>query len=352
MKSISYLPILDISDIKTFNRLLVYNKKRDFESLTRNSLIKELDSKIKHRVIYSMLIPQKESLEIYNEILDGPSPQKIIDYLILLYKKILGEHKPEKINLIAILRSGLPLALLLRYIIYKIHGIKVKVSAISPNYIDQIDIDSFKNYIGNFNNNIESIFVDSWCSEGVTYNIVKNFWIKLFPDKKFYYTVLSNLSSFEKEDLIYAVKKDFLIPWSICQTDNLGIGNYFLHPIDRKCCTFIIPENKRKIKNSEIIYRKIIDQRVKDKLDINELYQEDRTSRYPTRKQINISIIKLGINECIKSIDKKDNIELYINNASENPDNKILERYAKINSIKYQNTSKELSFVVRNFSQK
>ncbi|MCG2700212.1 hypothetical protein L6274_04115 [Candidatus Parcubacteria bacterium] len=109
MKSISFLPVLDISDLKIFNQLVIYNKKRDFESLTRNSLIKKLDSKTKHRVIYSMLMPQKESLEIYNEALRNLSMQKVVDYLILLYGKILGKHDLKKIHLIAVLRSGLPL---------------------------------------------------------------------------------------------------------------------------------------------------------------------------------------------------------------------------------------------------
>jgi len=62
-------------------------------------------------------------------------------------------------------------------------------------------------------------------------------------------------------------------------------------------------------------------------------------------------IIKLGINECIKSIDKKDDIKLYISNTPKNS-YKILEKYAKINSVRYQYTSKKQSFVIRDFSQK
>jgi len=160
MKSTPRLPILDITDLTIFNQLIVYNTKRNLKSLEHNPLIKELEDKIKHRVIYSMLVPKKESLEIYDEIINSSIPQKIIDYLILLYKKITKIRDPEKVNLVAVLRSGLPLALLLRYIIYKVHGTVIQVSAISPNYIEQIDIELFKDYIRNLNKDIESIFVD------------------------------------------------------------------------------------------------------------------------------------------------------------------------------------------------
>lgn len=299
-----------------------------------------------------MIAPQKGSLKIYNEVLNGLASQKVIDYLILFYKKILEKHNPEKISLVAVLRSGLPLALLLRYIIYKAYNIEIEISAISPNYIDHIDINSFKNYINRFGNDITSIFIDGWCSEGVTYEIVKNFWDNLFPNKKFLYAVLSNVSSFKKEDLLYATNKDILIPWSICQTDNIGLSNYFLHPSDEKSCAFIVPKNKRKIKNSEPIYREIIDRKLKNKLTFKKIDQEDISADCPSYSQTDAGIIKFGVNECIKSIDKKDNIKLYISNESKNSYNEILKKYAKINSVKYQTISQRQSFVIRDFSQK
>ncbi len=352
MKSTPYLPILDISDLTIFNQLITYDKKRDLKSLSHNPLIEELDDKTRHRVIYSMLTPQKESLKIYDEVINGFAPQKVIDYLILLYKKITEIHNPEKINLVAVLRSGLPLTLLLSYIIYKVHNVKIQVSSISPNYINQIDISLFKNYIKNLNKDIKFIFVDGWCSEGVTYNIVKEFWNNLFPDKKFWYAVLSNLSLLEEKSLIYATRKDVLIPWSICQTDNLGLSNYFLHPIDGTSCAFIIPKDNLKIRNSEHVYRKLIDHKIKYKILFNEPCQEEIKHKYLINDRYDVGVVKLGINECIKSIDKKDDIKLYIKNTPENSYNEILKKYAKANSIKYQNTSKKQSFIIRNFNQK
>jgi hypothetical protein len=347
MKSKLHLPIFDINDLIIFNKFIVYSENRNLKSLVCNPLIRKLDSKIKNRVIHSMLEPNKESLKIYNEVINGSVSNEIIDYLILLYKKIIKIHNPEKINIIAIMRSGLPLAQLLRYLIYKIHGVKIKISAISPNYIDKIDINKFENYIKNLDKNTNSVFIDSWCSEGVTYNIIKKFWSNLFPEKIFWYAVLSNLSPIKEKSLIYATREDILIPWSICQTDNVGFSNYFPHHINEVSCAFVIPKEKIKIKDNDFVYRKLIDYKIKHKISLNESSQ--KYIKPKNIKYYNTGIIKLGINECIKSIDKKDDIKLYISN-SKNPYNIILKKYAKVNSIEYQNTPNKQSFVIRKFS--
>lgn len=344
--------LLNIESLKVFNQLLIYDKSRTVRTLLADPLIQKLELRVKNRVVSSMLTPKRAVLELYNEVMCSSIVDEIVDYVFVLCQSILSQYDydPRKILFVAVLRSGFPLASLLRYVIYRLRNIKVEVVAITPNYIDQIDIVSFRNHIDTDGSDKDVVFIDGWCSEGTTYTIVKRFWNNLFPNKDFKYVVLLNLSSIESDDLLCATGKDVLIPWSICQTDNLGISNYFLHPGTNRSCAFLIPGNRRKIQNSEISYRRIIDYRIRNGSYPMDVQTNKRKKKSSNKKKAE-RLAKLGINECIKSIDKNDAVELYVNERISGSHANILKRYAQINSLPFQITSGENCLVVRDFSQ-
>lgn len=343
------LPVLDIEDLKIFNQIIPYNKDRTVHDLFKDDLVTRLDTRVKQRVVASMLIPDLMSLRLYRGVLNSIIVEEVAGYVIKLYKKLAASCCFERLSFVAVLRSGFLLAALLRYIVYRMCKIKIDVVAITPNYIDRIFLDLFTDYVGQANGDI--LFVDGWCSEGVTYNILKKFWQDLYPYKDFRYAVLSNVSRVMDDDLVWGTRNDILAPWSMCQTDNLGLGNYFLHPINGYSSAFIIPTDRRLLGNSEHIYRKVVDCQLKDGGNLNLLDSSPEIDSLTTR-QMSVGMVKFGINECIKAIDKRDNGDLYIGNHVEKIYSDVLQKYAKVKGIGYRPTEQPYCFFVKNFSQK
>ena len=343
------LSVLDIEDLKIFNQVIPYVKDRMMCDLIKDDLITKLDDRVRQRVIASILTPNPMSLRLYQEVLNGVVVEDVVGYVIKLYKKLATSCCFERLFFVAVLRSGFLLAVLLRYIIYRRHKIKIDVVAITPNYIDKIFLDLFTDCVDQSNKDV--LFVDGWCSEGVTYNILKKFWQNLYPYKKFRYAVLSNVSRVMDGDLLWGTRNDVLAPWSMCQTDNLGLSNYFVHPTNGYSSAFIITADRKLLENSESIYREIVDRQLKDAGILNSLDSSPEIGNL-TIKQMPVSMIKFGINECIKAIDKRDKGDLYISNHLKKIYSDVLREYAKISGIKHRPTEQPYCFFVKNFSQK
>lgn len=343
MKKISYLPILDCRDIPIFNPLTIYGDKRDIKSLSNNSIIRSLKGKLKETVTASLLFPKKAILKLHDDVINGPIMKCSVNHIIDLYNKIIEVCDFDNTLFVAVLRSGFSLAVLLRYIIYKIHDVEVEIIGITPNYIDYIYRDKLKRFISNENKLI--LFIDGWCSAGITYNIVKDMWDDLFPRQKFYYVVVTNPLAIKDNELLYETTEDILLPWSICQTDNIGLSNYFLNPSTNLSTAFYLPKKLRKIKNIEEIYRKFID---KTLINQDKEYRNDEENYFfndqivsrkyildtKSRNDIKKGIIKVGINECVKSLDKNDASEIIIDEKIDKLYEDFLKKYAQIYGVK------------------
>jgi len=300
-----------------------------------------LKGKLRERVVASLLFPKEAILKLHDDIIRGAIIDRSVPHIIGLYDKILKVCDLNNALFVAVLRSGFSLAVLLRYIIYKIHNIEVEIVGITPNYIDNIYIDDFKKFISNKNKSI--LFIDGWNSAGITYNIVKEMWNNLFPKRKFYYVVITNLSTITDNELLYETTEDILFSWSICQTDNIGLSNYFLNPFTNLSTTFYLPEKLRGIKDIEKIYRKVIDKTLinqnkkfpnRDYIYNGEINSRKYTPNIKIRDNIRRGIIKIGINECIKSLDKNDALEIVIDEKIDKLYENILRKYAQIHGVK------------------
>ena len=62
-------------------------------------------------------------------------------------------------------------------------------------------------------------------------------------------------------------------------------------------------------------------------------------------------LVKIGINECIKSIDKGDVEKMYISKDLKEPYFSILKEYNIINKVEFNYTNKKHSYVIKKRSQ-
>lgn len=340
---------MNLNNHLVFTKLITYKKSRDIKTLSNDSIIRKLDKTVADRVISSMLVPSKNSIKLYNETFKKSIIDEVINLVINLNLKLFSSYDYKNLVFISVLRSGHFLTELLKHLIYKLYKIKIEVICVSPNYINNVNY-TFKNYI-NFSEK-EFIFIDGWMSRGVTYNVLKKFWEVQKIKKVFKMAVLSNLSINKNKDIISLTDRDILIPWSICQTDNLGLSNFFLHPENKEPTSFFIPNNNRVI--GDFLHKCVImiDKKIgKDKnknRNFNKLRKgviEFHQNNYRGR------LVKIGINECIKSIDKGDVKAMYVSKDLEEPYYSIFTKYCAINKIESQFTNKEYSYVVKRCSQ-
>lgn len=337
------LSLLDIKDIPVFNPLIYYHGKRDFNSIKKDLLIRTISSKDQIKVVNSISLPPIDIFRLYNFVINDNYIEYFIKQIIDLCKKIENVTNPKDILLISVLRSGFFLTSLLRYIIYKYYDIEIPVGAITPNYIEHTNIGEFKKFI-NFYDKKEIYFIDGWISTGVTYNIIKDFWQSFFSNRGFNYAVISNTAILHDKKIIYSIGQDILIPWSIVFVDNIGLSNYFLHPLKNIAVSFYIPKDSRKLDNIEMNYRKIIDKVLLDKYSRKkEFFKQDyyidhiSSNLKNLRKQLNIpeeDDIKIGINEIIKSFEKGNVLKVFVNPHINSLYLKVLKEYSRVYKIK------------------
>lgn len=338
MKNISHLPIIDPGNIYIFNDIITYYDKRNRHSLLNNTVIQSLKDKTKNRVVASLLSPNQINLKLHDDIIHSPIINDCIIHIIGLYSKIIKICNPNDILFVSVLRSGLFPAILLRYIINKVHNTEVDIVGITPNYINYTYIDEFKSLILERNKSV--FFIDGWCSGGITYKYyIKEMWNTLFPKRKFYCAVVSNISSIKDKELLYETNKDILLPWSICQTDYVGLSNYFKNPFTNLSTSFYLPESIRKIQNIDRIYKKVIDEILitRNRKYLNSANNKERYD-YKINKKTDLaqygSDVKIGINECIKTLDKNDALEIVIDKRIDKLYYMILKKYAKVHKVK------------------
>jgi ribosomal protein L30E len=343
MKNISHLPTLDPGNIPIFNDIIPYHNKRDRRSLLNNRVIQSLRGRTKNRVVASLLLPSETSLKLHDDVIYSPIINDCIAHVIGLYRKIIEICNPNDILFVAVLRSGLFLATLLRYIINKLHNIEVKIVGITPNYINHMYIDEFKNLVSESNKSV--FFIDGWCSTGITYKYyIKKMWRSLFPKRKFYYAVVSNISPIKDSELLYETNKDVLLPWSICQTDYIGLSNYFLNPFTNLSTAFYLSKPMRKIQNIDRIYKKIINKIliIQGRKYLNS--DDKEYCNYKINKKIDLTKygpdVKIGINECIKTLDKNDALEILVDKKIDKLYYNLLRKYAKIYRVKIKTVDK------------
>ncbi len=297
------LPVLDINQIPVFNKLILYNDKRDSLTLGQDSLISLIPEKDRKKVIHSLMVPSKEIIDIREKILFGDY-NGLENHLLNLAELITKVISPANLILVAVLRSGFPLAAILRYLIFQQNGFEVPILGLTPNYINNIYDKPFKSYLKS-HSNAEYYFIDGWMSKGVTYSIIKKFWKKLSKGKSFHFVVASNISSIKNNDIISSCDHDLLLPWSVALTDTVGLSQYFQHPTSKISTSFYIPAANRAFKDFESIIRK----------RINRVVNVTRTCHYNNCKSQSIITFlasnrilnnnwKIGINECIKAIEK------------------------------------------------
>lgn len=297
------LPVLDINRIPVFNKLVPYNNKRDSFSLGRDPLISLIPEKDQRKVINSLVVPPKEIFDIREKILFSDSDE-LENHLLSLAELITKDVSPFNLVLVAVLRSGFPLAAILRYLIFRKNGFEVPVLGLTPNYIDNIYDKPFKSYL-KFHSDAEYYFIDGWMSKGVTCSIIKKFWRKLSKSKSFHFVVVSNISSIKNNDVISSCNHDLLLPWNIALTDTVGLSQYFQHPVSKISTSFYIPAANRVFKDFESIIRK----------RINRVTNVTYACHYDNCKSQNVAAFlanngilnnnwKIGINECIKAIEK------------------------------------------------
>lgn len=126
--------------------------------------------------------------------------------------------------------------------------------------------------------------------------------------------------------------------------DNVGLSNYFLHPLKNIAVSFYIPKDSRKLDNIEMHYRKIIDKVLQGGYPRKKEFskQDGYTNRVSfnletLRKQLNIpeeNDIKVGINEIIKSFEKGNILEVFVSPHINNLYLKVLKEYSRVYKIK------------------
>lgn len=329
------------------NQLIQYEYSRSHSVLTKKLKFVIFDDAIRRRVISSLIKPKKSILNFCEKATKLTSDE-IIELVVLLADKILKKVKGNNIVLIAVLRSGLPLTQLLQYYYFKKYGLKIKVISISPNYIDAIDDSSLLNDITNKNS--QFVFIDGWVSTGLTFQILKQFWKRISTNKPFYFAALSNLSNIKSEEIISSTEEDILIPWSICHTEYTGLSNFFIDTASNKSSAFFIKRSSLQ-KNNFSIYRSKINHivRIHNK-KIHNICR--RALEYISNKKGIVDAnrkIKIGINECIKAIDKKDEIVLYVGNQSRYKS--LIIQYARLNNLKHDMFVGDYAYVIKNVSQ-
>lgn len=341
---------MDLKKYKIFAKLITYEGARDFETLKENYIIKRIDHKIAERIINSIICPNSDSIKLYNSTLSKSTIENIVNLVFNLNFKLSYVYNYRNVIFISVLRSGHFLAKLLKYLIYRLYKINIKIICISPNYIENID-SSFTRYINSSSEDF--IFIDGWMSRGTTYSILKKFWQKQKIKKNFKMAVLSNISSYNNSDIISSTNEDILIPWSICQTDNLGLSNFFIYKKNKKPTTFFIPKNNRVVKDPMGQFTKLIDKRIEDKYYDPNIYIFNIKNKINTHVVMNTEsrFIKFGINECIKSIDKHDVKCVYISNKLRDFDFSILKKYCIANNLKFKRTNEKHSYIVKECTQ-
>jgi len=327
----------DISQIKIFNQLTNYRNNRDKHSLSTNRLINALDQPTKEKVIASLLKPDQNILRLHQFVLNNkPYLKLFVDHLIELSERIVSALSAENIALVAVLRSGLPLAFLIQDIIYKKTGVITPISGLTPNYIEKIDNSAFKNFV--VKNKKTVVFVDGWISEGVTYNIIKKFWNSLFPKQSFYFGVISNPSVKTRDPNIFSASPaDILVPWSMATTDNTRLSNYFIHPSNHKSSAFLLPKSLLSLPSPLQAYYDIVDARINTKNNkskqpnLPKNNKADPTHRSNHWGKLNV---KLGINETIKSLEKGIGVKILIDKKNIHPlCKKVLFQYAVLYKV-------------------
>ncbi|MFH1129647.1 MAG: cysteine protease StiP domain-containing protein [Patescibacteria group bacterium] len=334
------LPVLDINQIPVFNELITYTDKRDSLSLKRNLLISSIPKKDRKKVINSLAVPPKEVLNIREKILSGNS-YELEKHLLDLSQMIIKKTSLSRLVLIAVLRSGFPLAAILRYLIFQQKGFEVPILGLSPNYIDNIHDELFKSYLKS-HSNTEYYFVDGWMSKGITYSIIKKFWRKFSKNKSLHFVVVSNISGIKNNDIISSCNHDLFLPWNIALTDTVGLSQYFQHPNSKISTSFYIPTANRAFKNFESIIRKRLNDAAGAAYMCHYNYCKSQdVLAFLTGKEFTNNNWKIGINECIKAIEKGSVDVIYANPDS--PYYKILAEYADIFHVRL-NPVKRLCF--------
>lgn len=326
------LKFLDIKDVPVFNLILSCKGRRDYKTLSIHSVIKLISPKDRNKVIKSLLSPSEEIKKLHKSINNKQLASEFVGLLIELFNKIKEKSSPEKIVFISILRSGFSVATLLQYVFYKNLGVKIPIAALTPNFIKTIDKKAFKKFIKKHDKK-DIYFLDGWISAGTTYKIVKKLWNELFPNKKFYFGVISNISSLKNKELIFSTNQDILLPWNMALTDNVGLSNFFVHPRKNVATSFYIPKRLRKTNNMESHLRSVID---KNKHLKKQLFLNNNRSVAQKNKIISDDRVKVGINECIKSFEKGNAIKLLISSNIRKSYLLILKKYSKLNNLKIE----------------
>ncbi len=329
--------------------MIDYEGLRDAQSLRSDALIASLDRSVADRVIGSMLEPSQDSIRLYNAAYGKSTVEDIADLVFTLNDRLGEVCDRDNMAIVSVLRSGHFLAEMVRHLIQRMYGRDIEIVCVSPNYIDNVD-DGFREYI-NFPER-EIVFIDGWISRAVTYGILKGFWQKQKNGKEFRMAVLSDVSLSGDFDIVSASYRDILIPWSICQTDNCGVSNFFPHPKDNKPAAFFIPQKQRLVRSFLGECKSAIDERAGYIGERNEYHVTIKKRKRPSygRCQKERSV-KVGINECIKAIDKGDAEEVHISRRMERHLAGILEEYARIHKVSVRYTDEELSYVRKSYSQ-
>ena len=337
------LKLLDIKDVPIFNLILSYKGRRDYKTLSTHSVIRLISPKDKNKVIKSLLLPSEEIKKLHKSINNKQLTSEFVGLLIELFNKIKEKSNPEKIIFISILRSGFPVATLLQYIFYKNFGVKISIAALTPNFIETIDKKAFKKFIKKHDKK-DIYFLDGWISTGTTYKIVKKLWNELFQNKKFNFGVISNISSLKNKELIFSTSQDVLLPWNIALTDNVGLSNFFVHPQKNAATSFYIPKKLRKINNEEFYLRSIIDKN--NHLEKQLILINDNQNVAQKNQIILGDKIKVGINECIKSLEKGNVVKLFVSPNINKEHLCVLKKYSQLNNleIKFVNNLKNKNY--------
>ncbi|MBI2630810.1 hypothetical protein HYW73_01160 [Candidatus Nomurabacteria bacterium] len=329
------------------NQLIPYKYPRSRSVLTKKLKPLIVDGTIRRRVVYSLVKPKKSILDFCKKAIKLTADE-ITELVVLLGDKILNKIKRNNIVLIAVLRSGLPLTQLLQYYYFKKYGLKIKAISLSPNYIERVYDKLLLTSMANKNS--EFVFVDGWVSTGLTYKILQKSWKKISSNKPFHFAALSNLSNIKNRKIISSAKEDILIPWSISHTEYTELSNFFIDTISNESSAFIIKHSPIQ-KNNFSTYKSKIDNIVKvhDK-KINNIYQ--RTSDYGGNKKRVVGAsrkIKIGINECIKAIDKRDKITLYVGSKSRYKS--LIIQYTNLNRLRHTIFVGDYVYIMKNITQ-
>jgi len=331
--------------IKIFNQKIVYAAQRDESHLFDIGYLAGVEAKIKSRVIFSLLPPQAEIKSLYEKFIESPSQIESAYYIFDLYEKICQRFGLDELCLVAVLRSGLFLAEMIKYLFAEFNNLNVKIIGFSPNYIAQSDWRGFKNELDLIRKKV--IFVDGWISNGVTYAILKKFWQSLFPGRVFQLAVIQNIFGLGGSDVIYSTAKDVLTPWSIFQTEHCGLSNYFINPVTNQSCAFYLSKSNRIDFGLNLVYQRIFN-KIKH---LKNLIKERSRELPKIMPSNNIRKYKFGLNECIKSLEKRDAAQLFLSKNTDAFAKKILLQYAKLAKVGVETTTTNYSFVIKTTTQ-